>query len=283
MDKVYITIANAKKIVSQTDLKNLNLSGEIYKIPIYFLSKYEKDSLLAIQELLKDPEKYFNEIYVPFKPVDTFKYVYEGRAPSYHADENCSKLHSNYQNFEIPDQILKKGEKTINEFRKWFEEVKHLLADPPVFVMRLHARWGIESNPRSIEHSNSGTEIKVNLSIEAMEDKIDSLLRRAGSFFNADEKNKIILRRFGKYTFAAYKSEPLSDNYTGYSDEEVKKFLRDYDSEFKKPLKALLIEYYKLKLNPNIEMKGEFLQKLGFKPCGFCITGIYKQIETVVI
>ena len=71
----YITLANANKIISQSDINELDLEGEIYHIPIYFFSKYEKNELLGIQELLKDPKKYFTEIYQPYESVDTYSYV----------------------------------------------------------------------------------------------------------------------------------------------------------------------------------------------------------------
>ena len=75
---VYITNANFKKIICTTNIANLNLQGEVYKIPIRFISRYETNQLLAIKELLQDPERFFNEIYVPYKNKDTFTYVYEG-------------------------------------------------------------------------------------------------------------------------------------------------------------------------------------------------------------
>jgi hypothetical protein len=64
--------------------------------------------------------------------------------------------------------------------------------------------------------------------------------------------------------------EEIYNNDTGYPEDEVKELLKFYDTKFKKPLKKDLIEYYRLKLNPDLEMKGYFLEKLGFKPCGHC-------------
>ena len=75
----FITLANTNKIIFNSDIQSLDLTGDIYKIPIYFFSKYEENALLAIQELLKDPDKYFTEIYKPYKPVDTYSYVYRAK------------------------------------------------------------------------------------------------------------------------------------------------------------------------------------------------------------
>jgi hypothetical protein len=266
----YITPANTNKIIFKSDIKELNLEGEIYRIPIYFFSKYEENALLAIQELLKDPEKYFNEIYQPYEAVDTFSYVYEGQQPAYHKFSCCPRLQSDYQNFEIPSDIKEKGPEAVKEFREWFEEVKYLLDRPDVFVARLQARWGIVTNPKAINRDNSGSTMIENLTIEELEEKIDGLIKEAGRFYYKSDKNKDILRRFSKFTFIAYKDDEIYKNDTRYSDEEVKQLLKHYDKEYKRPLKKYLIEYYRLKLNPEIKMEGYLLERLGFNPCGHC-------------
>ena len=55
-----------------------------------------------------------------------------------------------------------------------------------------------------------------------------------------------------------------------FSDEAVRELLTYYYNTFKKPLQYYLIEYYKLKHNPDIEMHGYYLDQLGFEPCGKC-------------
>ena len=182
----YITLANTNKIIFNSELKNINLSGELYKIKIHFFSKYEKNALLAIKELLKDPKIFFSDIYIPYVPVDTFSYVYEGSLPAYHKTTDCPRLNSKYENFEIPSDIKEKGKETIKEFRIWFETVKHLLEKPDVYAMRLHARWGIITNPKAISRQNSGsTEIK-ELTIEELEANIDQKILEAGQFYSAN-------------------------------------------------------------------------------------------------
>lgn len=277
----HITLANTNKIVFNSEIKKLDLSGEIYKLKIYFFSKYEENALLAIQELLKDPEKYFTEIHVPYKPIDTFTYVYEGKHPAYHKATDCPRLNAKYENFEIPNDIKEKGEQTVKEFRSWFETVKHLLETPDVFVMRLQARWNIITNPKAISRNNSGSNEIEKLTIKELEEKIDSKIKEAGRFYYANSKNTEILKRFSKCTFLAYKDSSIYNNNAQYSDSEVKKLLKKYDSEFKKPLKKMLIEYYRLKFNPEIKMEGEILEQLGFKPCGICYNE-YISIEELL-
>jgi hypothetical protein len=269
---VFITQANLKKIVFNSDIMSVNLTGEIYKIPIRFFSRYEKNSLLAIQELLKDPEKYFKEIYVPYKPVDTYKFIYEGQLPAYHKYTCCPNLQSDFQNFEIPFEIRARGQDAVKEFRLWFESVKYLLekSDSDAFVARLLARWGILTNPGAINWGNSGWTLWENLTIEEMENRIDGLIKEAGRFYYGSEKNKKILDKYARRTSLAQKPETIPDNDTGYGDEELREFLKQYDEQFKKPTKRYLIDYYRLKFNPEIRIEGRFLEKLGFKPCSNC-------------
>jgi hypothetical protein len=278
----YITTSNALHIIYKTDIKSLELGGAVYKKKIYFLSKFEENSLLAIQELLKDPDKFFTEIYKPVVLKDTYKLVYEGTPPAYHKAIDCPRITANYENFEIPEAIREKGVDEVVKFRKWFEENKHLLDKPDVFVMRLELRWGVVTNPKAIKRDNSGwTEVE-NYKLEELENRIDELLRESGRYFNASEQNRVILRQFNKFTFLAYRDGPIDNNVTGYSDQVVKALLKDYNNKIKKPLKRLLIEYYRLTLNPDLKLEGILLDQLGFKPCGQCYDK-YNVTETLTL
>jgi|TARA_B100001971_G_scaffold72922_1_gene67205 hypothetical protein len=278
----FITLANTIKIIlNMTDVKVIDLQGSVYKIPIYFFSRFEKNALLAVQELLKDPKNFFTEIYQPYKAVDSFTYIYEGQIPSYHEHSCCPRLNSDFQNFEIPTDIKEQGVEKVKEFRKWFKTVEHLIEKPYIFVARLHARWGINTNPRAINLYNSGSVKFNNIKIEVLEKRIDSKIKAAGQFYYKNEKNKAILKRFSKLTFLAKKEEDIYYNDTDYSDQEIKDLLREYDKKFKRPLKADLIEYYRVKLNPEIKMEGLLLERLGFKACGQCHRTDYEKNDVI--
>ena len=265
----YITTSNAKKIIYDSDLKNIDLNGQIYKIPIYFYSKYEKNSLLAIRELLKNPESYFDNIYKPYVSTDTYRYVYEGNSPRYHNDLGCELLNSDFKNYIIPEPIAGDPDKVV-EFREWFETNKHLIQDnPDLFVINLQHRWDILTNVRSIERLNSGVDEVDDLTIEELEDKIDALIKDAGRFYYKSTMTKKVLSKYSRRTFLLNKQD--SDlSIEEFSDDKVRKLLTDYIIKFKKPLQHYLIEYYKLKHNPGIEMQGYYLDQLGFKPCRRC-------------
>ncbi|RRB06862.1 hypothetical protein [Larkinella rosea] len=275
-EKVYITNANYKRMLKKFDLKNLpQLQGDIYKKPIYFFSKLEKNILLAIQDLLRDPENFIGMYYTSVKRPDTYTYVYEGGRPAYHRDLVCPNLHSNFKNFEIPVEIKDKGIQEITRFRKWFHIHKEIFeTDLKRFTELLEASFFIIINPATIEQKNSGIEKIRNYDLEELEIEIDDLLKKAGRFYYFTEKITIILKRFSTLTFLAYKTDPIINNDTGYSDDEVREVLKQYDREFKKPLKELLIEYYKVSLNPNLSFSGLLLDRLDFKSCSICENGL---------
>ena len=267
----YITIAKASSIIFKSDLKQVDLKKQIYKIPIYFFNNYEKNALLAFKELLLDPEKYFTEIYKPYKAIDTYTLVFEGRLPAYHNESSCSRLNADFENYEIPLEIQAQGITKVQEFRFWFNQVKHLLeARPDAFVARMQAKWGILTNVNAIVLENSGNTQIENYSIQDLESKIDNFIKNAGRFYYRDEKTKLILSQYSKYASLWKKEGSLRNNQTGYSDAEVKDLLEYYDKTFKKPIKRNLLEYYRLKLNPDIQMEGYLLERLGFRPCSKC-------------
>ncbi len=268
----FITDANARSIIYRNDINELDLHGKIYKRNINFFSKFEENELLAIQELLDNPEKYFTETYKPFKkPKDTLAYVFKSSLPAYHRYSSCELLNSNYVNYEIPLDIQMAGKKKVKKFRRWFKEVQHLFdSKPDVFEARLLARWGIVSNIEEMRIENSGISEFENYSINDLESRIEIRLKSADRYLKKSKKTKSILNKLSKFTYLAYKYDKIRLNDTGYSDEEVRKVLKKYDKKFKKPLKNDLISYYKVTLNPRIKIKGRLLKNLGFKPCKHC-------------
>ncbi len=275
----FLTKSNSLRIIASIDFKKIgNLNGHVYKKPIYFFSQYEKNNLLGLKELLSDPENFIREFYVPIENIDSFKYVFEGGKPAYHHNHNCSRLNSNFKNFEIPEAIRERGKDEVFKFRKWFKENQYLLDKPDVFVARVFSAFKIQVNPKAIDYDNSGVEIIENLNLEELENRIDNYISKAGQYFNSsNNEKKNVIRRFQKYTFLAYSENTIHNNDTRFSDSAIKKFLKQYDIHFKRPIKELLIEYYRVLHNPNLKFEGSLLEQLGFKPCNSCIEYEEKQ------
>jgi hypothetical protein len=278
----YITVSNSKKMIRQLNESKLDeIEGNVYKWDIYFFSKRERVILKGIRELLKDPEKFAAEYYEPIEVVDSLRYVFPESQPSYHTDNTCPRLQSNFKNFIIPEIIRERGKEEIIKFRNWFNENKNLLeTDIVKFIYSLQLKFIYvgEINPKSIDYSNSGIDEKENYSIPELESKIDNLLREAGHYFTDNPEKQQIIRRFQKLTFLAYIHGDIYNNDTGLNDSELKTFLRYYDEKFKLPVKEYLIEYYRLLHNPDMTFDGQLLDKLGFRPCGACFGGGFNYL-----
>lgn len=80
-----------------------------------------------------------------------------------------------------------------------------------------------------------------------------------------------IIYRYQKLTFLAFIPGALKNNRSGLKDEALKDFLRSYEHTFKTPVKDRLIEYFRIKFNPDMKFEGSLLEQLGFKPCGACL------------
>lgn len=272
----YLTKSNSLRIIAQIDLKkNIAINGELYKKPIYLFSEYERNKLLALQELFRNSDKFLVEIYKPIKATDQLRYIYEGGKPAYHASPDCERLNSNFRNFEIPTDIRERGQDEVIRFREWFKKHQYLLDNEKfdVFSANLYSAFNVEIDLKAIDYLNSGIVEKENLNLVELEQKIDQLISQIAKYFNeSTDEIKNIIKRFGRRTFLAYTNKDIKDNDTNLTDENLKKFLKKYDVDFKVPISDLLVEYYRVKYNPDLKFEGDLLEKLGFKPCASCYT-----------
>lgn len=287
----YITAASYKRITGKINLKEVSdINVDVYKKPIYFLNKSEVKYLKSMQLLLKDPEKFAIEVYNPIVNEDTLMYVFESEhSPCYHSNLDCENLKSVFKNFEIPFEIKErvryintnegKSEKEIHFlqkqqikiFRRWFREnFICFQKDPEEFLRRLDIRWNVQRNIKEIERGNSGIETVLNLNLVELENEIDQVLREAGRYFTENKDKQDLIRRFQKLTFIAYQKGAIEINDTELSDDELRAFLIEYDTKFKKPVKNLLIQYYRVKYNSELSFDGLLLDRLNFKPCSNC-------------
>lgn len=269
-EKVYITAYNLEQITRKTK-PYIELEGKIHDRPIYFFSEFEIKNLLSLKSFINNPHYFIDNYYSPIVTEDHHKYVFEGVKPAYHKRNDCERLNSNYRNFEIPEKIKEQGKEKINEFRKWFKENLNLLNNPDVFVMRLYSKFGINTNPNAIQYDNTGTEEFENLNLFFIPAAIDKLVFKAADFYKSSSKNEQnILKKFSTRTFLAFTDKKIEDNDTGLSDSELKTFLKDYHTTFKKPIRNLIIKKFIGEANVDLKFDSTLLDKLGFKPCKYC-------------
>ena len=271
--KAFITKSNLNSIVtSLEEIEQLNSADKtaLYKYPIYFLHKNEIDRLLKQREFLKDPENVF-KIYKKKKSVDSKKYIFEGAQPAYHTRTDCKNLNSKFNNYEIPLEIQEKGDAEIDKFRKWFKSNQVYLSQKPgLFSLKLQIAFGLSNIPFVVEHDNSGLTELDNLNLNDLEERIDSIIKAAGTFYKDNPDKQTIIKRFQKLTFLAYTKNEIKLNDTNYTDDDLKSFLYEYDVMFKKPFKDLLLQYLMVKYNPELKFNGLLLEQLNFKKCHKC-------------
>jgi hypothetical protein len=291
MVMAFITKANSKRILRKVNINAIpDIYDDVYKEPINCFSRWEIKNLLVMKSFLKNPEKFFIEIYDPIINSDTFTYIFESeQSPSYHSSINCPRLKSKFRNFVIPfeirDRVSKrllaegKNQEEINDavktqidrFREWFKiNIDLFNNEPEGFLTKLDREWNVLRNPEEIERDNSGAESIDNLNLEELELEIGKIMENAGKYFVNNKDKQNIIRRFQKLTFLAYKAEEIDINDTALSDEDLKAFLKEYDEQFKRPIKELLIQYYRIQYNPDLSFEGDLLEKLNFRCCSAC-------------
>ncbi len=270
----YITQFNALRMLGSFEEIDF-VTGEIYDIPIYVFNKFELKQLSAARALFEDREFLDGKMYKTIIPEDRHKYVFDGSKPRYHFNLECERLAQDFFNFEIPEEIKERGISEINRFRIWFKENKDLLEKPDIFNMRIAAAFGLKNQIKHVNYDNSGSSEIENLDLCQVKDNINNLLGQIDSYYQtANARKKYVIAKYKKLTYLAYKSDPLLDNDTGYSDTAVKNFLKVYDKTFKVPLKKLLIDYYRTLYNKDLKFLGNLLDALGFLPCLTCYNNI---------
>jgi hypothetical protein len=270
---VFITLSRLENILNKIPVQNLAaLTGELYKRPIFIFSDRERMRLMAVKSFFEDTDGFINSFWQPATWGQHPYYVFEDEQPVYHLHKSCSFLHADYNNIEIPAHIRNCGDAEIARFKKWAEINKSVfLQHPERFKLMVCNEFNIKPQELNlIFFKNSGAVGVVNENCNAISIRIDTIIRAAGRFYYACPKNTAILRQYQKWATLGYETKPLHSNRTGYPDNEVKELLRYYNETFKKPLKKLLISYFCIRYNPELNFSGYLLEQLGLRCCEAC-------------
>ena len=154
MNNVYITKANASKIIRKINLENVPSDGLLYRdiVKEYFgdqivfsdeallerenvLNKLfnikERKFLFSYRLFMENPQFFMDEIYenYPIKE-DTYTWIYEDdKSPAFHIDPSCPLLNSDFKNFLIPASIRYKGISEKKKYAELTEKEKKALAN----------------------------------------------------------------------------------------------------------------------------------------------------------
>lgn len=291
----YITKSNFDKIIRRTDLMNADIeysSHDIYVQPITFFSKLEEKMLLATKILMKDQDKFITHVYKPLEVnnEDSLKYVYEiNNGPAFHNSIDCQNLNSDFKNFLIPEELrarayrsggYEKEWRVVREFRSWFIENRRLFeTDLAEFLKKLDIRFNINIAPERVELMNSGIVEIENMSLPELEESINKVLADAREYFHANSDKQELIKNFAKLSFLGFSNKPILKRHDGYSEDEVRTFLRFYHNKFKRPVENMLRHYYRVKFNPDLEFDGTLLGRLNFRRCSVCGKAHVQQLR----
>lgn len=269
MSNAYITNGNFKKITSSFRPNNgyfgpkefyLHFKDLNYDLIRKILSIPEMALLCIYKEILADLDEGIS-IFRKIEKRDDFNFVYEGIQPAYHADKYCKKLHSDFQNYELPDRVKHNpegAEKFRQIFRENFDYIKNNKSD--VAKIRINSAMGWEMEYQCIspvEFANSDSIGLEEYDLEILKNRIHKIMFDAERFrSSSDEVKKQI-------------------NNLGYGTHKLKE--RDINGhpiniwhKIKIDLKNTIQTYFRVRLNPDLKFDGSLLDQLGFRPCSMC-------------
>lgn len=261
----YITKNNARQIefqVNRTEIEKIMLD-DLYKLSLWMLTKKEQQWLAAARTFYENPEFYVARIYQKIEKKENLSLVYAGGSPAYHARKDCEALTQDYINYEIPVEIVHRGESVVHAFREWWVSEKQTLEDNPSrFLELMSIRWLLKNPPslHSISANNSGVKSFENPDIAVVESDIDNLI---GLMNEINRANHDLIKDFGRRAFYIKRGIIEIDS---PGDRAI---LDDWDDK-KSLLKQKLRLFFQLRFNPDLALDGSLLESIGFKRCQRC-------------
>jgi hypothetical protein len=291
----FISKSNFLRVAKEFKINEEINSTRLFTKDIKFFSKVEENQIMSIKQFLihskNDLISFSGSGYIN----DSYNFINEvSHYAKYHLDENCTGLTSVYKDLDIPIEIkYKNGSeiidiKRIEEFRRWFksEGIEHLYYnDQQKFIDKLQLKFNLTNPPKPIELHGCGIQKISNYSEKELEIKINELINMASNFYNKSKKHRDILvtANFSRMTYYVtsknYIGKPIERNNTEYTDDEIRELLVEFYRTIKKPIINYLIDYWIIKLNPNLNFNKNILEQLDFMPCKSCMSKKTQYVE----
>ena len=261
----FITKNNARQLeyqVNRNEIEKIVLD-DLYKLSLWMLTKKEQQWLAAARTFYENPEFYVAHIYQKVEKTKSPNLVYVGGPPAYHATQECEALKQDYVNYEVPVEIIGRGDNVVEEFREWWKSEEQMLSsNPSRFLERMSIRWLLQNPPslKSITADNSGVERLENPDIAEVEAEIDALIKMMNQIRVA---NPALIKDYGKRTYAVRQGTLSIESAT---DREILGKWEDSKTVLKRKLRL----FFQLRFNPDLELSGSLLDALGFRKCKRC-------------
>jgi hypothetical protein len=270
----YITIANAMRIVRDCEPGRLStIAEELYHKKIEIFSRQDYARLLGVKSLFRNAERFVKQYYVCCEANCSSNMVYDHvQLPAYHSSARCENLLSDFENFVIPPEVELRGEHEVQRYRTYFQALRMRLGDrEDLLKMRLSAEFSLALGTLGkVIYGNSGSLSINNVSVSGLESQIDSHLLYAESFCRSSDMNSMLVRRYGKLAGWLKRQPTIRSIPDGMTEAQVRRFCVEYDANYRQPLKRMLMTYFKIKYNPDLDFDGDLLEGLGFRHCRKC-------------
>ena len=272
--RAYLTVANIKRIVSSYKSVipysyNFEFHKNLYKRSLFVFSNSELQDLAKYKIFIEKPEIYLTNFSKIAETKKDSGYIFNVNSPAYHNTLMCDYIHSDFINFFIPDVIKEQGHLVIERFVRWCEANRSLFeSNRGAFEAKVRLLFKVSLN--EIYRENSGVQDFSILDLSAIEQRIDSILDDAITYYNKEERYHAILDEFAHKTWILHKKEISQYNTTKFDDVEFSSVLMHYKISFKDPVMQLVREYYKQKYNPDFSFDTFLLDQLGFRKCKSC-------------
>jgi hypothetical protein len=263
MKNVFITYSNFRSFLYEFEPRRKG-KNKYHFDEFYIDCLSEKDiSLLEVaRDFLANPKELLTSKYVRVDRIDDYDFVSVSKKPAYHFKKNCSLLMSDFQEYVIPDFVIKKGYYGINKYRFW-HKVNKLLAryNFEKFKEKHKVVWGSELQISNIP--NSGNMAFLNTTVNELEEAVKFKMDEIITF---KSKNPI---KWAEIQANSYSVTPHG-SVAPLGTVNRNRALLDFNKKLKNPLISALLHYYRAKLNPDLDFDVDILDQLGFKLCKSC-------------
>ena len=128
-NEVYITKSNLgalkNKFKLAKEITNEIMKSEVYKKDISWILSNLEIEFLFVEKLILSKDERLSIASNPER--QNYQYLFgESKKPKYHRNQFCEFMTSNFENFEIPEEIKNKGIGEIERFKKFALENKNL-------------------------------------------------------------------------------------------------------------------------------------------------------------
>ena len=276
--EVFITKANAERIVNQMDLSEIDILEFKRSMKFKWFNNGELKKLKAFMTFFSDPELFATQ-YVKLQPRENGnKFVYQGGSPAFHDASTCERLNADFKNIYVPKEIETSGRR--DEYIKWCEEKRELFEKhPDQFRFRLKQVFNLTIDP-FVRYENSGFESFDNYSLEELELAIDKKIKDARAFYNESEENWEVLSMFALQSFNYKFPDKIDFNrlVNPIPEKRVIEILKTLEIDIKQPLFRMFKNYYRIKNNNDLRFDADILSNLGFNPCSACFLASIDEI-----